>query len=321
LPDAKSYRSKLHHLYRDPDVQEDVNRRGAEPHEEALPKLLQDAYALLGADWRAALHDWQAARHHSPPVMLTVCNRVETAARIEHYPNHGDAHWPELKSPAQTLRVDSKVLEKAEIGEKASSVAPEYAARLHEIVKAAGLPSDREEHRLALDKEQLLRAIVDNVGNVGKHGQAGQRLQSVISVAMLSEGWDAKNVTHIMGLRAFISQMLCEQVIGRGLRRVGNDKDENGLFVPEYVNVFGVPLSVFVDTGDDGVPPPPPKPSQGRRLADEQRQARALALWVKAVNAKGGFGRWCWGVAFKPAQIHDILQRHGASTTAAVAAG
>lgn len=64
--------------------------------------------------------------------------------------------------------------------------------------------------------------------SVGKQGQAGQGLQSVISVAMLSEGWDAKNVTHIMGLRAFTSQLLCEQVIGRGLRRVGYDRDENG---------------------------------------------------------------------------------------------
>jgi superfamily II DNA or RNA helicase len=336
LPDAKSYRSKLYHLYRDPDVQEDLNRRGAEPHE-PLPKLVQDAYTLLGADWRAALKDWQAAGHHSPPVMLTVCNRVETAARIEHYLNHGDAHWPELKSSAQTLRVDSRVLEKAEIGEKASAesvfkgrlgsllkalVLPEtvrkklddakkdadklkllaahlgipeheretltssqterqlevlieraplspavrdyllgtteYVNRLREIVKAAHLPKDREERLLAMDKEDLLRAVVDNVG---KHGQAGQNLQSVISVAMLSEGWDAKNVTHIMGLRAFTSQLLCEQVIGRGLRRVGYDQDENGLFLPEYVNVFGVPLSVFVDAGDEGVAPPPPKPS------------------------------------------------------------
>lgn len=257
LPDAKSYRSKLYHLYRDPDVQQDLNRRGAEPHE-ALPKLVQDAYTLLGADWRVALQHWQQAGHHSPPVMLTVCNRVETAARIEHSLNHGDAHWPEMKAPEQTLRVDSKVLEKAELGEKAGSVAPEYAERLRAIVTAAGLPADREAQLLALDKEQLLRAIVDNVG---KQGQAGQRLQSVISVAMLSEGWDAKNVTHIMGLRAFTSQLLCEQVIGRGLRRVGYDKDENGLFVPEYVNVFGVPLSVFVDAGDGGETPPPPKPS------------------------------------------------------------
>lgn len=336
LPNAQTYRSKLYHLYREPEVQEDLNRRGAEPHE-PLPKLVQDAYTLLGADWRAAMLEWQKVGHMSPPVMLTVCNRVETAARIEHYLNHGDAHWPELKAPDRTLRVDSKVLEKAEIGEKATGEsvfktrlaslvkalglsddvrdaldavkkdidkltvlathigmneversalagqpieaqlkalimrAPvsqgirdyllgttEYVNRLREIVKAARLPKDREARLLELDKEDLLRAIVDNVG---KRGQAGQALQSVISVAMLSEGWDAKNVTHIMGLRAFTSQLLCEQVIGRGLRRVGYDTDEHGLFVPEYVNVFGVPLSVFVDAGEGGEAPPPPKPS------------------------------------------------------------
>lgn len=254
LPNAQTYRSKLYHLYREPEVQEDLNRRGAEPHE-ALPKLVQDAYTLLGADWRAALLEWQRKGHASPPVMLTVTNRVETAARIEHYLNSGSAHWPELKAPELTLRVDSKVLEKAEIGEKAAS-SPEYVNRLREIVKAAKLSKDREERLLALDKEDLLRAIVDSVG---KQGQAGQGLQSVISVAMLSEGWDAKNVTHIMGLRAFTSQLLCEQVIGRGLRRVAYDRDENGLFEPEYVNVFGVPLSVFVDGDDGGKPPPSPK--------------------------------------------------------------
>jgi type III restriction enzyme len=97
LPNAQSYRSKLYHLYRDPEVQEDLNRRGAEPHE-PLPKLVQDAYTLLGADWRAGIAETGRKQgHHSPPVMLTVCNRVETAARIEHYLNHGDAHWPELK--------------------------------------------------------------------------------------------------------------------------------------------------------------------------------------------------------------------------------
>lgn len=256
LPNAKSFKSKLYHLYREPEVAEDLNRRGAEPHE-SLPKLVQDAYTLLGADWRAAREKWKNEGHQSPPVMLTVCNRVETAARIEHYFNSGDAYWPELQAPARNLRVDSKVLEKAELGEKVSGQA-DYAEHLRAIVRAAGLPKDRETRLLGLDKEDLLREIVDTVG---KAGQAGQGLQTVISVAMLSEGWDAKNVTHIMGLRAFTSQLLCEQVIGRGLRRVSYDRDENGLFVPEYVNVFGVPLSVFVDAGEGGDAPPPPKPS------------------------------------------------------------
>jgi len=254
LPDAKTLRSKLYHIYRDPSVSEDLNRAKAEPHE-ALPKLVQDAYTLLGADWRETQRQWKEAGHHSPPVMLTVCNRTETAARVEHYFNKGDSHWPELNAPNRTLRVDSKVLDKAEIGEAATSD-KDYEARLKGIVEAADLPATRKQ-LLAMKKEELLRAIVDNVG---KRGAAGQDLQNVISVAMLSEGWDAKNVRHIMGLRAFTSQLLCEQVVGRGLRRVSYDTDENGLFLPEYVNVFGVPLSIS-KTGEGGDPPPPPKPT------------------------------------------------------------
>jgi len=256
LPNAATLRSKLYHLYREPEVAEDLNRRGAQPHE-SLPKLVQDAYTLLGADWREALKVWEAQGHTSPPVMLTVCNRTETAARIEHYFAKGEAYWPELHNADRLLRVDSRVLEKAELGENAPAD-KNYEARLLAIVEASGISEQRKADLLTLKKEEVLRSIVDNVG---KPGTAGQKLQNVISVAMLSEGWDAKNVTHIMGLRAFTSQLLCEQVIGRGLRRVGYDKDENGLFLPEYVNVFGVPLSVFQDLGGDVEPPPPPKPS------------------------------------------------------------
>ncbi len=254
LPDARTMRSKLYHIYRDPAVADDLNRK-AQPHE-ALPKLVQDAYTILGADWRAARKAWSDEGHHSPPVMLTVCNRTETAARIERYFNQGDVHWPELCAPNQTLRVDSRVLEKAEVGE-AAQADKGYEERLKAIVDGANLPETRKAQLKEMKKEELLREIVDNVG---KRGGAGQELQKVISVAMLSEGWDAKNVTHIMGLRAFTSQLLCEQVIGRGLRRVGYDKDEDGLFKPEYVNVFGVPLSIY-EPAEGGEAPPPPKPS------------------------------------------------------------
>ena len=254
LANTQTLKPKLYHLYREDQVADDLNRK-AEPHE-ALPKLVQDAYTLLGADWLEAAKDWQGSGHKSPPVMLTVCNRTETAARIEHYFNSGGAFWPELQAPNRTLRVDSKVLEKAEVGE-AASTDKDYEARLRAIVAAADIPGTRKERLGDLKKEELLRELVDTVG---KYGRAGQDLQNVISVAMLSEGWDAKNVTHIMGLRAFTSQLLCEQVIGRGLRRVGYEKDENGLFTPEFVNVFGVPLSIYQDVGG-GEPPPPPKPS------------------------------------------------------------
>ena len=257
LPDARTLRSRLYHIYRDPSVSEDLNRK-AQAHE-ALPKLVQHAYTLLGADWCATERQWREVGHHSPPVMLTVCNRTETAARVEAHFSQGDAHCPELHAPTRTLRVDSKVLEKAEIGEAAASD-KNYKARLDAIVEAADLPETRKARLKDMKQEELLRAIVDNVG---KRGGAGQGLQNVISVAMLSEGWDAKNVTHIMGLRAFTSQLLCEQVIGRGLRRVSYDMDDDNphLFKAEYVNVFGVPLSISQDAGEGGEAPPPPKPS------------------------------------------------------------
>ena len=235
IPDAASLKPKLYHLYREREVSEDLNRRGAEPHE-PLPQLVQQAYTLLGADWLKALEDWQAAGHASPPVMLTVCNRTETAARIERHFVSGDTHWPELNAPDKTLRVDSRVLEKAEIGESAGTD-KDYEARLKAIVEAAAIPEDRKQNLLALKKEELLREIVDNVG---KRGRAGQDLRHVVSVAMLSEGWDAKNVTHIMGLRAFTSQLLCEQVIGRGLRRVSYDTEPVGLCQKRPPRLSGV---------------------------------------------------------------------------------
>jgi len=270
IPDAATLKPKLYHIYRDSSVSEDLNRK-AEPHE-ALPQLVQQAYTLLGADWRVTLEDWKKQGMHSPPVLLTVCNRTETAARIEYYFNNGDAYWPEMQAPTKTLRVDSKVLEKAEVGDKATADKP-YEERLHEIVEAASIPNTIKNDFLELKKEELLREIVDNVG---KRNTAGQDLQKVISVAMLSEGWDAKNVTHIMGLRAFTSQLLCEQVIGRGLRRVSYDKEEggdrDGLFVTEYVNIFGVPLSIYQDNSDDPTPPTPPKPSTQIEVVKERAE-------------------------------------------------
>lgn len=150
------------------------------------------------------------------------------------------------------------------------------------ILLKAGQPAtslDYQERILAEKQEQQLRELVDTVG---KRGKAGQHIQNVISVAMLSEGWDAANVTHIMGLRAFSSQLLCEQVIGRGLRRVAHDLDEQGFLTPEYVNIFGVPLSIFQDVGDDGGTPPTPKPST--RVEVEPERHTLQIKWPNIVR-------------------------------------
>ena len=108
------------------------------------------------------------------------------------------------------------------------------------------------------EQAELLRRKVDTIG---RPGQPGAAIQNVISVGMLNEGWDAKTVTHIMGLRAFSSQLLCEQVVGRGLRRTSYDVDpQTGLFDPEYVNIFGVPFTFLPHEGGQDGPPPPPIP-------------------------------------------------------------
>jgi type III restriction enzyme len=120
------------------------------------------------------------------------------------------------------------------------------------------------------DQAELLRLMVDTVGQVGK---PGEQIQAVISVGMLSEGWDAKTVTHIMGLRAFTSQLLCEQVVGRGLRRTSYEvNQQTGLFEPEYVNIFGVPFTFLPHEGGDGPPPPPPPPKTRIEPVPEKRE-------------------------------------------------
>jgi type III restriction enzyme len=101
----------------------------------------------------------------------------------------------------------------------------------------------------------------------------GERIQNVISVGMLTEGWDARTVTHIMGLRAFSSQLLCEQVVGRGLRRTSYDLDPaTGRFAAEHVNIFGIPFTFLPhEAGEDVLSPPPPPKSRIEPLLEKRR--------------------------------------------------
>src|SRR5579864_4443085 len=105
----------------------------------------------------------------------------------------------------------------------------------------------KEKQQTKKDEAEMLREKVDTVGKVG---EPGEQIQNIIAVAMLSEGWDARTVTQIMGLRAFTSQLLCEQVVGRGLRRKSYEvNQETGFFEPEYVNIFGVPFTFLPHEG------------------------------------------------------------------------
>ena len=249
VPHAKTYKSRLYHIFNDPEVKDDLSRKAAPA--DPLPDLVVNGYYLLGYDWRETTRAWRDAGFNSLPVMITVANRTETAARIKYALDHNKVRIEELCDPARTLHIDSKVLEEAEAAEK-----PIAAVNSNEGDEDVG--NGRTRKLTKKQQAELLRLQVDTVGRLGK---PGEQIQSVISVGMLSEGWDAKTVTHIMGLRAFTSQLLCEQVVGRGLRRTSYETNsETGLFEPEYVNIFGVPFTFLPHESEEGVIPEPPKP-------------------------------------------------------------
>ena len=126
-------------------------------------------------------------------------------------------------------------------------------------------------HRLS--KKELAEQLRTKVDTIGKVGKLGAQIQKVISVGMLSEGWDVKTVTHIMGLRAFSSQLLCEQVVGRGLRRTSYEVNpKTDRFDAEYVNIFGVPFTFLPHESHDGPPPPPPSPKTRIEPVTEKQQ-------------------------------------------------
>ncbi|MHA1372130.1 MAG: BPTD_3080 family restriction endonuclease, partial [Promethearchaeota archaeon] len=258
VPDAKTYKSKLYHIY--PHVKDDLNRRAKE--EESLPDLIVNGYYLLGKDWFETLKKWKEVNQPTPPVMITVANRTETAARIKYSFDHKKIRIDELCNPELTLHIDSKVLRKAEDE--------------NEIINLAL-------NKKKLTKQEQAELLRQQVDTIGRLGEPGEQIQNVISVGMLSEGWDTKTVTHIMGLRAFSSQLLCEQVVGRGLRRTSYDiNEETGLFEPEYVNIFGVPFTFLPHESKDG---PQPVPESGKtRLGPDKDKIEFKIEWPNVIR-------------------------------------
>jgi type III restriction enzyme len=254
IPDASSLRSKLYHIYADETVKDDVNR-SVQP-EEPLPDLLTQAYYLLGKDWLEAFKEWRTQNILVPPVMITVANRTETAARIKYAFDHKRIPVDELCIPEYTIRIDSKTMD-APDGYRGEYPSVEDAPP--EDDEAEGL--HEEDSARKIGRKEAAAMLRDAVNTVGQRGKRGEQVRNVISVGMLSEGWDAKTVTHILGLRAFSSQLLCEQVLGRGLRRTSYDLDDNSdIFTPEYVNIFGIPFTFLPHESDEGGVPNPPKP-------------------------------------------------------------
>ena len=276
---TSKYKSKFYHIYTDPEVKTDLNRK-VEPHI-PLPDLVGVGYYFLGKDWLETVKKWREEGRSETPVMITVANLTNTAARVQYAFEHKKILLEELCDPEKILHIDSKVLDEAEAQDEPVGVetAATEESEEEDAEEAEAGPKKK------LTKKQRAELMRKTVDTIGREGQPGEHIQNVISVGMLSEGWDAKSVTHIMGLRAFTSQLLCEQVVGRGLRRMSYDVNpETGLFQPEYVNIFGVPFTFLPHEGSADAPPPPPTTGKTRIEPIPERRAQYEMTWPNVVR-------------------------------------
>ncbi len=239
-----------------------------------LPPQLQTALDALYGHYKKTFELWQEAGISVPPCFIVVCNNTSTSklvydyisgfqrekddgtseleyGRLELFQNH-DQHGNPLARP-RTLLIDSEQLESGEALDdnfrKAAQGEIEQFRR--EIIERTGDRTAAEK----LTDQDLLREVMNTVG---KQGRLGGNIRCVVSVSMLTEGWDASTVTHVLGVRAFGTQLLCEQVIGRALRRQSYELNEEGLFNTEYADVLGIPF----DFTAKPVVAPPQKPRE-----------------------------------------------------------
>ena len=171
--------------------------------------------------------------------------------------DEGKGAW--LQRP-NTVLVESQQLES---GESMSNEFKKIAAREIEEFKAEYRVRFPDRDAENLTDEDLLREVMNTVGKAGK---LGEHVKCVVSVSMLTEGWNANTVTHVLGVRACGTQLLCEQVVGRGLRRMSYATNPKGHFSPEYAEVHGVPFSFIPCSGATTDPKPGPLPTRVRAL-------------------------------------------------------
>ncbi len=260
---------------------------GGKPKPEVVWREAQDALTTLASQWQeraSYLQDAKPGQEQAPPVMIIVADNTQIAELF--YRNI---------SGEQTMEIVEAHDDDAEGADDEEGTASRKKKPKTRTVYGTGQlfperfsnregfrPTLRIDSRLLAEAEsddaktsrkeaaQALRQVIDTVG---KMGQPGEQVRCVVSVQMLTEGWDANNVTQILGLRAFLSQLLCEQVVGRGLRRMDYTVDpETGLLTEEYVDVYGVPFSVIPFRGRQAQTSAPEDQPKNHVHSDEARQ-------------------------------------------------
>ncbi len=223
-----------------------------------LPTELQTALEALYGHYQKTYDLWESEGIGVPPVFIVVCNNTATSELVYKYVSgfhreHDDGsttleqgRLPLFRNYDEfgrhvgrpnTILIDSAQLESGEALDKdfRAMAGDEIERYRREMIERTG---DRHAAD-SIDDATLLREVMNTVG---KKGRLGEQVRCVVSVSMLTEGWDASTVTHILGVRAFGTQLLCEQVVGRGLRRQSYDLNEDGLFNVEYADVLGIPF-------------------------------------------------------------------------------
>lgn len=224
----------------------------------ALPVEFQTALEALYGHYCKVDEEWKNAGISEPPVFIIVCNNTATSklvyefvsgferededgnilfhnGRLELFRNY-DEHGQRIEKP-NTLLIDSAQLESGDALDDnfRKAAGPEIEQFRREIRERTGDQHAAEN----ISDSDLLREVMNTVG---KKGRLGERIRCVVSVSMLTEGWDANTVTHVLGVRAFGTQLLCEQVVGRALRRQSYDLNEDNKFNVEYADVLGIPF-------------------------------------------------------------------------------
>jgi type III restriction enzyme len=247
----------------------------------ALPARLQTAFQALYGHYDKTFKKWEEKGVAVPPCFIVVCNNTSTsklvydfiagfhreidgfhAGALPLFTNFDQSGKP-LPRP-NTLLIDSEQLESGEgLDDDFRGMASDEIERFRqETMERTG---DRHAADNLTDEELLREAM----NTVGKPGRLGAGIRCVVSVSMLTEGWDANTVTHVLGVRAFGTQLLCEQVIGRALRRQSYDLNEEGRFNVEYADVLGIPFD-FTAKPVIAPPQPPRETVQVRALSPER---------------------------------------------------
>ena len=255
-----------------------------------LPTQLQTALEALYGHYEKTFALWAEEKISVPPCFIVVCNNTAASklvydyisgfqqphtdgtsklveGRLPLFRNH-DEHGNQLGRP-RTLLIDSEQLESGEaLDDNFRGMASDEIERFRrEIVERTG---DAQAGQNITDQD-LLREVMNTVG---KAGRLGDSIRCVVSVSMLTEGWDTNTVTHVLGVRAFGTQLLCEQVIGRALRRQSYELNEEGSFNVEYADVLGIPF----DFNAKPVVAPPQKPRETIQIKAVRPERDALEI-------------------------------------------